>query len=136
MFSLFKTPAFHDPQIGELRRSRGHWRGFMPIEPGANASLVISGTRSVPDGHLLVLAKQLPTQFVAWKPIIADALFAHLLPYVEALAVGELSPPTDPLVGVSTTEFGLRVAWDEEHTLGARFQSDKFIELCGSILAP
>jgi hypothetical protein len=33
-------------------------------------------------------------------------------------------------------ELGLRVAWDEEHTLGARLQSGKLVELCGSVLKP
>jgi hypothetical protein len=29
-----------------------------------------------------------------------------------------------------------RVAWDEEHALGARFRSGQLLELCGSVLAP
>src|SRR5262245_33842779 len=41
-----------------------------------------------------------------------------------------------PLSGLLTTELGYTTAWDEEHTLGARFQSGKFIELCGSVLPP
>jgi len=41
-----------------------------------------------------------------------------------------------PLDGVLTTELGYTTAWDEEHTLGVRFQSGKFIELCGSVLPP
>jgi hypothetical protein len=34
------------------------------------------------------------------------------------------------------TEVGCRVQWDEEHTLGARFQNGRIIELCGSVLEP
>jgi hypothetical protein len=41
-----------------------------------------------------------------------------------------------PLGGVLTTELGYSTAWDDEHTLGARFQSGRFIELCGSVSRP
>jgi len=41
-----------------------------------------------------------------------------------------------PLDGSLTVELGYTVAWDEEHTLGARFRTRKFIELNGSVLAP
>ena len=80
-------------------------------------------------------------------------------PYGEMVTAGELPSPSDalpriaapgdvwshvslvfvsvtPLSGLLTTELGYTTAWDEEHTLGARFQSGKFIELCGSVLPP
>ena len=41
-----------------------------------------------------------------------------------------------PLSGLLTTELGYTSAWDDEHTLGARFQLGKFVELCGSVLPP
>ena len=41
-----------------------------------------------------------------------------------------------PLSGQLTVEIGYRVAWDEEHTLGARLRDGRLIELCGSVLAP
>ncbi|WP_295506892.1 hypothetical protein [Accumulibacter sp.] len=41
-----------------------------------------------------------------------------------------------PLDDALTTELGYMTSWDEEHTLGARFQGDRFIELCGSVLPP
>lgn len=41
-----------------------------------------------------------------------------------------------PLDGSLTTELGYTTAWDEEHTLGARFAGGTFIELCGSVLPP
>ena len=97
--------------------------------------------------------------FASWRPAIEQALFEHYEPYAEAIAGGELPSPSDalpqiavpadvwshvslvfvsvtPLGGVLTTEFGYTTAWDEEHTLGARFQSGRFIELCGSVLRP
>jgi len=37
------------------------------------------------------------------------------------------------LSGVATTELVYAAAWDEDHMLGLRFQSGRFIELCGSV---
>ena len=91
--------------------------------------------------------------------MIERELFDHYGPYAEAVAKGELEagpsslpgiaapsslwPYTTmefvqvgPLDGVLTVEIGYRVAWDEEHTLGARFRHGKLLELCGSVLAP
>ena len=36
--------------------------------------------------------------------------------------------------GVVTVELVYVAAWDDDHMLGARFQSGNFIELCGSVL--
>ena len=41
-----------------------------------------------------------------------------------------------PMDGELTVEIGYRTAWDEEHTLGARFQNGMFSELSGSVLEP
>jgi hypothetical protein len=97
--------------------------------------------------------------FASWRPAIEHALFEHYEPYAEAVSAGELPSPGDalpriaapsdiwphvslvfvsvtPLSGLLTTELGYTTSWDEEHTLGARFQSGKFVELCGSVLRP
>ena len=101
----------------------------------------------------------MPNSFRAWYQIIEDALFEHYAPYAEAVALGELPLDDEPrpsistphqvwvhvsfefvsvtlLNGLLTTEIGLSVAWDQEHTLGARFQAGKFLELNGSVLPP
>jgi uncharacterized protein DUF6985 len=41
----------------------------------------------------------------------------------------------EPLEGIPTVEIAFRVAWDEEHTVGARFQNWQFSELDGSVRA-
>ncbi len=105
------------------------------------------------------MARELQTQFTSWRPIIEQALFEHYEPYAEALAAGEVPPESEafpsitaanrvwahvslvfvsvtPMDGTLTTEFGLTTGWDEEHTLGARFQSGKLLEICGSVLPP
>ena len=40
------------------------------------------------------------------------------------------------LRGDLTVELGYRVAWDEEHTLGARIRDGRLVELNGSVLEP
>jgi hypothetical protein len=159
MFSLFKSPSFRDPLLGEFARSRGHWRGSLALEGIASVPLVLSGTRTQPDAKAIATARTLANAFTSWRPTIESALFEHYGPYAEALAAGELPPPSDPLPsikapsevwphvslvfvsvtpleGVLTSEFGYTTAWDEEHTLGARFEDGKFLELCGSVLPP
>jgi uncharacterized protein DUF6985 len=158
LFGLFKSPRFRDPNLGELVRSRGLWRGLLTVEAGGNASpLALSGTRTEPDARALAAAREVAQAFASWRPAIEQALFEHYEPYAEAVSVGALpseaippiAAPSDvwshvwlvfvsvsPLSGLLTTELGYTTAWDEEHTLGARFQSGKYIELCGSVLPP
>ena len=159
MFGLFKSPPFHDPELGELVRSRGLWRGSLTIEAGVTAPLTLSGTRIEPHAQALAAACEVPQRFASWRPVIEQALFEHYEPYAESLAMGEIEAVEEPmprialpaevwahvslqyicvapLGGSLTTELGYATAWDEEHTLGARFQGSTFIELCGSVLRP
>jgi hypothetical protein len=155
LFGLFKSPPFRDPELGELVRSRGLWRGLLTVEAGVSAPLALAGTRIEPDARALAAAREVRQTFAPWRPAIEQALFEHYEPYTEALATApgdalpRLAAPSDvwphvslvfvsvtPLGGLLTTELGYATAWDEEHTLGARFQSGKFIELCGSVLRP
>lgn len=155
MFGLLKSQPFVDPQVGKLVRSRGLWRGSINVGSTADVPLAVAGTRSAPDPTAIAAARDVATQFQAWRPAIELALFGHYEPYAAALAAGELPHPTapfpklsspshiwphvslvfvsvEPLSGMLTTELGYTTAWDEEHTLGARFQAGKLIELCGS----
>lgn len=159
MFGLFRSPPYRDPQLGELRRSRGSWRGSLALEAGSSVPLALSGTRSEPDARAVATARELPAQFASWRPALEEALFEHYEPYGEAIAAGELPPPSEefailaapnqvwphvslvfvsvtPVDGDLTVELGYATGWDEEHTLGARFQSGKLLELCGSVLPP
>jgi hypothetical protein len=64
-------------------------------------------------------------------PNIPLAIFGtRTEPAAQALAV------VRDVVAQYTSELGYTTDWDEEHTLGARFQTGKFIELCGSMLPP
>mgnify|MGYP001765808679 CR=1 FL=1 len=158
MFGLFKSPPFTDPALGELAWQRGFWHGQILLSPGSSVPVFVSGTRKEPDAQAIHVARGLSSQFLSLKPRIETALFEHYEPYAEAVASGEFSPQENlpkisapagvwphvslayvsvsPLSGSLTTEFGYTVAWDEEHTLGARFQDVKFVELCGSVVPP
>ena len=159
MLGFFKSAPFVDPQLGELHRSRGAWRGTLKLDGEALVPLVLSGDRAAPNAEALRIARSVPSDYPSWRPAIERELFDHYSPYAEAVATGQLDipssglPPIDapssvwshtmpafvqvtPLSGVLTVEIGYRVAWDEEHTLGARFRSGQLLELCGSVLVP
>ena len=156
MFGLFRSPPFKDPILGDLARSRGFWRGRMSVG-GVRVPLAVAGARSAPDASALVAAREVPTQYPSWRKAIERALYEHYEPYAEALAAGGLLPSSEPfpkiaspsevwphvtvvfvsvapLCGVLTTEVGYTVAWDEEHTLGARLHAGALVELNGSTL--
>ena len=158
MFGLFKSAPFSDPLLGELVRSRGFWRGMLQLDSGST-KLALAGTRTAPDPAAVAAAHELKAQLSAWRSAIETALFEHYEPYAEAVAAGEFPEATEsfpgitaptgvwphaslefisisPLDGSLTTELGYITAWDEEHTLGARFAGGAFIELCGSVLPP
>ena len=143
MFGLFKSPPFVDVALGKLIRSRGLWRGTMCLCSSGEVPLALAGTRAAPDKTAILVARDLPVQYHTWRPVIERALFEHYEPYADLLA-DIISPsqiwPYASLVFVSVTglggkltvEIGYGTEWDEEHTLGARFQDGHFLELCGS----
>jgi hypothetical protein len=96
------------------------------------------------------VARSIPAEYASWRPAIERALFEHLAPYAEAVAAGEIDTPPSPLPAIEvpssvwpyvrvefvqvapldgqlTVEIGYRVAWDEEHTLGARIRGGQLV---------
>ena len=158
MFGLFESEPFVDQELGELVRSRGMWRGTLRLESEV-VPLVLVGGRGAPEAAAVATARDVPGQLSSWRAAIQRALFEHYEPYAAALAAGDLSPeeealpsiasPADvwlhvsleyvsvaPLHGSLITELGYAAAWDLEHTLGARIERGRLVELCGSTLAP
>jgi hypothetical protein len=154
MFGLFRSGPFRDGQLGELRRSGGYWKGGIVVAPCGRFLLALAGSRALPDPTALDLAKELPGRFTSLIPKIQIGLFEHYAPYKAAVDAGEdsgspcpnvASPEgvwshvrpahvlVEPLVGIPTVEIAFKVAWDIEHTVGARFQDWQFIELNGSV---
>lgn len=153
MFGLFKSAPVSDSQLGELRRAGGLWRGSITIGASAAVPLAIAGGRREPDTQAVQIARQVATRFAGWRPIIEQALFEHYQPHGESLpddhAAARLAAASDvwpqvvliyvavtPLDDTLGTELGYTTTWDDEHTLGARFRGEQFIELCGSVLPP
>jgi hypothetical protein len=155
MFGLFRSGPFHDAQLGELRRKGGYWKGGLIVAPCGTFRLALAGGRALPDPAALGLAKELPARFTSLVPTIQIGLFEHYAPYKEAVDAGEYADgpcPTiaspdavwshvrpahvlvESLEGMPTIEIAFHVAWDAEHTVGARFQDWQFIELNGSVL--
>lgn len=156
MFGLFSSASISDPVLGELKYTKGRWRGMVQLA-GASIPLAISGSRKMPDASAIEAARELPGRFAAFRREIEAALFEHYTPYAEAMASGDLPPSVEgrvevsapsnvwphvvtrfvsiePMAGPLVTELGMAVAWDEEHILGARFDDKSFIELCGSTI--
>jgi len=156
VFGWFKSEPFSDPVLGELRRKGGAWRGEVDVGD-VRAPLVLTGPREAPDAQALDLARRVPTDYPGWRRVIEAALFEHYAPYAEAVAAGEVEPSergvpriAQPdrvwphtsvafvavisLEGELAVEIGYQVAWDDDHTLGARLRNGRLIELNGSVV--
>jgi hypothetical protein len=161
MFGLFKSPPFQDSRLGLLTRSGGHWKGMIALGRHGDVELRLFGGRDTPDPASLALAHDLSARFDALVPQIQASLFEHYEPYGQAASNGELPERSEPLPKIEraedvwphvspayvlieplqgspadgpTIEIAYTVAWDEEHTVGARIQEWKLFELCGSVL--
>jgi Domain of unknown function (DUF6985) len=156
MFGLFKSEPVLDLQLGELRRSGGHWRGSLELVPCGTFRLSLAGSRKAPDAAALRLAKELPGRFKALMPAIQGGLFEHYAPYKEAVDEGEhTESPCPNIAGAEgvwpyvtpahvliepirrgdspTVEIAFSVEWDVEHTVAAMYRDWQFIELNGSV---
>ena len=157
LFAYFLPGRYDDAVLGTLARGWGCWRGQITLRDGETVPLVLAGWRSVPDQTRLGLARELVARYEALWPSIERALYEHYVPYAESVAAGE-EPAAEPLprltrpdevwthvstvrvlierlAGRETVEIAYRAAWDEEHTLGARFQDWSLVELNGSVRA-
>jgi hypothetical protein len=135
VFSLFGSPSVVDAVLGDLRRRGGAWRGTID------------------------LARTLPSAYPAWRARIAAALFEHYEALAQGDGGGDLDGASDgrprigrpdevwphariafvaviELEGEPGVEIGYEVAWDDDHTLGARLRDGRLVELNGSVLPP
>lgn len=146
MCALFGSSPFVDPELGEFRRARGLWRGTLSLN-GDPIPLALSGPRAGPDLAAVEVAREIASGYPSWRPAIETALFEHYEPYAEeGVTIGAAADVSShanvvfvsvtPLDGQPVVEIGYEVAWDEEHTLGARIRDGQLLELSGSVLAP
>lgn len=152
MFGLFKSAPYADPQFGEFIRTKGHWRGSITLPGHQPVPLVLAGDKKVPAPAALADARQISPAWSDWRAVIEAALYEHYEPYRDSACAeaetpapviatpGEIWPHTalqyvavTTMSGGLTVEFGYAVDWDQEHTLGARFQQGRFLELNGSV---
>ena len=115
-----------------------------------NLRILLAPVRVQGEGGEVEIARAIPSSFPSWRPAIERALFQHYEPYAEAEEdVPKINDPAGvwphvearfvsvtPLSGEPVVEIGYEVAWDEEHTLGARLRDGQLLELSGSVLAP
>ena len=161
MFGLFKAATFEDERLGALTRSGGHWKGRIALGQHGSIELSVAGGRQSPDSASLALARELPARYAALLPQIQSSLFEHYEPYRDADSAGGLPRGSEPFPKIEraedvwphvfaewvrveplrgspedspTVEIAYRVAWDEEHTVGARIQEWRLFELCGSVI--
>jgi hypothetical protein len=155
--SFFKAPSFQDPALGQLVRTRGQWRAAIALGGTTPTPLALFGTAHEPDAAGIAAARQIQGAMDGWRPAIEQALHEHLAPYRAAISDEPASEQRTALMSIErpdqvwahvslksaaiirmsggvTTELAYAVAWDEDHTLGARFQSGSLVELCGSIV--
>lgn len=148
MFSLFKSRTVLDPALGELRRSGGAWRGRLSVGGAPAVALALPGDGNEPDPRAIEVVRELDARLPDWRAGIAAALLEHLEPYAAEADTGNfghIKAPEDvwpharlchvnvfEQSGVLTLELGYGVDWDEDHTLGARFQQGRLVELNGS----
>ena len=97
MFGLFSSPSISDPDFGELKRSRGMWRGRISSLGQIDCPLVLAGSKNAPDPIAMRLAKSIASRYPSWQPVVAKELVEHLAPYAEAVAAGELPAPEGQL---------------------------------------
>jgi len=155
--SFFKSPSFQDPVLGQLMRTRGQWRGVIALGGAAPTPLALFGPPREPDAAAIAAARQIQGSMERWRPAIEQALHEHLAPYREAISDEPASEQRTALMSIErpdqvwahaslqsaaiirmsggvTTELAYAAAWDDDHMLGARFQSGNLVELCGSIV--
>jgi len=131
-----------DPELGELVRRRGMWRGSLLLGAhGPVVPLAVPGGRGGPDTAAVGLARTIPEELDRCRPAIEAALVEHRAPYREGSDIDDPTPePAYAAVvrvdGALAIEVGYRPAWEEEHTLGARLRSGQLLELNGSVLEP
>jgi hypothetical protein len=146
----FFLPGRHDDAVlGTLTRGWGCWRGRIAFGGGEAVPLVLAGWGSAPNSARLGLARDLVARYEALRPAIERALYEHYGQCDEAeeplprlggadevwAHVSAVRVLIERMVGRETVEIAYRAAWDEEHTLGARFQDWALVELNGSVRA-
>jgi hypothetical protein len=157
LLAWLKAAPVEDPRLGRLERRHGTWRGTIALPGLGDVALRLGGGRGAPDSTNLVVARGIAAQYPAWRSLIEAALFEHYEVYRDAFAAGDeelqdlpmLAGPgavwahvrpvhvlVEPISGAGNepvVEIAFGIDWDIEHTVGARLQGGRWMELCGSV---
>ena len=148
---LRPPPQRQHAELGPLQYKGGRWRGTIALENGARVPIFIPGSRAGPHPEGLQLAERASAWWTQARPEVERELYDHYSngrddPTVGALALrepGEVwahAAPTSveikPFRSLDEIQVAIRVAWDEEHTLGALIRDAQLAGLNGSILEP
>lgn len=140
MFGNRKEQRVVDAELGPLLRIRNAWRGHVRIDPFGPIPLTVPGSRSEPDEDALTLALAANHEYEHCAHAIDEELAEHRSAYeTDGTVVSAIAPSYVAVIRLDhrlVLEFGYRVPWDEEHTLGARLIEERLIELNGSVVEP
>ena len=148
---LRTPPPRPHAELGPLQYKGGRWRGAIALEKGARIPLFIPGTRAGPDPEGLKVAELASAWWTQARPDVERELYDHYsagrddptdgMP--ELRDAGDVwahstltSVEIKPFRSLDEIQVALRVAWDEEHTLGAMIRDARLVGLNGSILEP
>jgi len=145
-FRPWRARPYTDPGVGTLRRTGGRWQGVITLLPEGPVPLLLSGGLK-PDEQALALARALGGKYATLRDDIQNHLFRHYQPCAEAGSCPvHINAPDhvwqhvalqrvliEPLNGAMTLEIAYRIAWDEEHIVGAWIRDWRVFELCGSV---
>jgi hypothetical protein len=151
LLGFLRPPPQEHAELGPLQYASGRWRGTVALENGARIPLFIPGSRSGPDPEGLKVAELASAWWTEARPDVERELYDHYSAgrddptdgTLELRDSGEVwahAVPTSvaikPFRLLDEIQVAIRVAWDEEHTLGAMIRDGRLVGLNGSILEP
>jgi hypothetical protein len=151
LLGFLRPPPQEHAAFGPLQYKSGRWRGTIALEKGARIPLFIPGSRVGPDPQGLKVAEIASEWWTQARSDVERELYDHYSAgrddptdgTLELRGAGEVwahaSPSSvviKPFRLLDEIQVALRVAWDEEHTLGAMIRDGRLVGLNGSILEP
>jgi hypothetical protein len=151
LLAFLRPPPQQHAELGPLQYTSGRWRGAIALEKGVRIPLFIPGSRAGPDPEGLAVAELASEWWTQARPDVERELYDHYsagrddqtdgtLELRDPGEVWEHAVPTSvaikPFRSLNEIQVAMRVAWDEEHTLGAMIRDGRLVGLNGSILEP
>ena len=151
LLGFLRPPPQQHAELGPLQYRSGRWRGTIALEKEARIPLFIPGSRAGPDPEGLKVAGLASEWWTQARPEVEHELYDHysagrddpIDATLELREPGEVwahaSPSSveiKPFRLLDEIQVAIRVAWDEEHTLGAMIRDARLVGLNGSIPEP